>query len=276
MLAYFPLTLGICASGIGIYTIIAFLRFQRNAVFLGKAMVAINIFFSVISYALNSGYIITALLWVLWFLYLTYSEQVNDIFPKGFRKTLKKDIFIVAGSILLPAMFYIIGLTIYTLSPVVIQETTFTQGEKIIEATDERISVTIPESYSCKRIKYDNFVINQLVNNEDETKVTIAVSVSSVSGVENTTPNFWAYRDSWQDPNYSDVECKTISDKKMIIQNNYCHFKSVQYETDPKVIWEFAMLFDENTDKACVISCWLVEGEKSPILEILESVKFKE
>lgn len=67
---------------------------------------------------------------------------------------------------------------------------------------------------------------------------------------------------------------KIIANTKFTIKNNYCHFKSVRYATKIPVIWEFAMLFSENTGKACLISCWLVEGEESPIYTLLESIKF--
>ena len=43
---------------------------------------------------------------ILWFLYLTYSQQVNDIFPKGFRKALKRDYYIIAAYSLFPILFF--------------------------------------------------------------------------------------------------------------------------------------------------------------------------
>ena len=45
-----------------------------------------------------------------------------------------------------------------------------------------------------------------------------------------------------------------------------------EYKT---LIWEFAMLYNETSDKACICSNWTVAGSPSYLDQLLTSIKFK-
>lgn len=149
ILAYSPLFWGITASALATYTVIAFIKKRCNAVFLGKANMIIcfvlYLFLVVFGNKLDAKTIGGILGCTLWFLYLTYSGQVNDIFPKGYRKALKRDYYIIAISILLPLLFFCVGIVTHNPNPVKVEEP-ITESRKLAsnELTDERIIFTLP------------------------------------------------------------------------------------------------------------------------------------
>lgn len=104
---------------VAIITIYSFVNRKPNAVFWGKVYVALIFltnFLSIISGNLEGTGIqsekqaIKGLLWgTIWFLYLTFSKQVNEIIPKTFRKIRSSDWAIVGCIILTPVFMYILG-----------------------------------------------------------------------------------------------------------------------------------------------------------------------
>ena len=91
------------------YIVHAFFKVRCNAVFMGKAFALVNLILDVVIVlfsflTIHSIYKIAGSSLVL--LYLTYSKQVNDIFPKGFRKALKRDYYIIAAYFLFPILFF--------------------------------------------------------------------------------------------------------------------------------------------------------------------------
>ena len=91
------------------YIVYSFFKIRCNAVFMGKAFVIINLILSlvlIIFFPMTSNSIWGIAGNIVYFLYLTYSQQVNDIFPKGYRKALRRDYYIIAAYILLPIIFF--------------------------------------------------------------------------------------------------------------------------------------------------------------------------
>ena len=110
LLAYTTLFVTILAFGFTCYLIYAFVKIKCNAVFLGKASMVIgfisNLAMLILLEKIDTNSIYGMAGAILWFLYLTYSKQVNDIFPKGFRKALKRDYYIIAAYFLFPILFF--------------------------------------------------------------------------------------------------------------------------------------------------------------------------
>lgn len=110
LLAYTTLFVTILAFGFTCYLIYAFVKIKCNAVFLGKASMVIgfisNLAMLILLEKIDTNSIYGMAGAILWFLYLTYSQQVNDIFPKGFRKALKRDYYIIAAYSLFPILFF--------------------------------------------------------------------------------------------------------------------------------------------------------------------------
>lgn len=110
LLAYTSLFATILAFGFTCYLIYAFVKIKCNAVFLGKASMVIgfisNLAMLILLEKIDTNSIYGMASAILWFLYLTYSKQVNDIFPKGFRKALKRDYYIIAAYFLFPILFF--------------------------------------------------------------------------------------------------------------------------------------------------------------------------
>ena len=83
-----------------IYVIVAFFNAKPNAVFIGKAYLILNIISFLVKYFVGFyintiSFVIACCFSMVWFVYLTYSEQVKDLFSIKERIVYKRDMIIV-------------------------------------------------------------------------------------------------------------------------------------------------------------------------------------
>ena len=117
---------------LAVYTIISFYNYSPNAVGLGKAYLILAIITNLLAllggdYA-SSGFsslpqIIGRVFWqIIWFFYLSHSEQVKSLFPKEEQKLLKRD-KILLFSIVAPAVIWLISIFVFSFSQGFVEQT---------------------------------------------------------------------------------------------------------------------------------------------------------
>ena len=106
---------------LAIYTIFSFVKRKPNAVFLAK-MYTIAVFVSNLLSLMSGGefaesgfgsvaQVVRSLIWgVIWYLYLCFSNQVNDIIPKTYRKVLNRDYYFMGALALAPILLCGMGI----------------------------------------------------------------------------------------------------------------------------------------------------------------------
>lgn len=101
------------------YVIYAIIKRKSNAVFFAKAYVVMvfvtNLILLLTNMTDESNYMtsmrrtVSSLIWgVIWFLYLTFSEQIKTRFPKNMRKVDAKDWFLALSNLYIPMTFLLL------------------------------------------------------------------------------------------------------------------------------------------------------------------------
>ena len=155
-LALFDILTSALLLVVAVLTVVAFVRRNSDAVFLGKmyivAVFAINMFTLIMGGYEESGVgslsqLVRSLVWgVVWFCYLTFSEQVKRVIPKGYRKVWKQDYLLLTLLVVVPIVTLVQG-----------YHEVSSRYEKMVdielaenERTDGYAIFTIPEGFECE------------------------------------------------------------------------------------------------------------------------------
>jgi len=164
ILAMVDVLIGIMLLVLSCYTIHAFATRKPNAVFLGKMYTVACFAINLLTLLLNgselpeTGFssapqIVRNLMWtIIWFLYLTYSSQVQSIISRSYRKVFSRDYYFMAAFIIIPVLILGIGIGDVQ-SQHSKKEEEFIKSAKLShnEYTDGRIIFTKPIGYTCEK-----------------------------------------------------------------------------------------------------------------------------
>lgn len=264
---------------LAVYTLLAFWKKRPNAVFLGKSYVIV-IFLSNTLLLLSGEYedsgwgslsqIIKALIWgIIWFVYLTISEQVTDLFPKEERKIFKRDKYIVASLLTIP-LFLISVMVLSLLGNVVSPkwEMSLSAGEY----TDGTVVFRLPDEYVCEKTDTLGSVYHAFAKGD-----SIWGTVIGVYDTNSSEEYFKECVDSWRDSELDGYDFSVIDSATGIINRSVMHQQTVRYLTQVPLLWTFAALFNPETGKACIVSLYTVAKEqpKENVDALMNSVRFK-
>lgn len=278
-LAICDVALGIMLFALACYVIYSFCKRKSNAVFLAKMYVVVT-FTSNTLLLLGGGYedtglgslpqIIRSLVWgIIWFLYLSFSEQVQDIIPKSYRKTFSRDYYFMVAFIIIPILCISIGIgDIFSQRNE--QEKEFISKTELNynEYTDGRIIFTKPDGFTCEKQELEDPKIT-LFDLESEYGY---IRIVSDYDTDVSVKNFNSYCDGWEDDELKDIAYKEILNEKREINGNPYFIKSVLYETENPIKWDFAMLFNPQTGKVCVIHS--LQNETQCLEELMKTIRF--
>lgn len=266
---------------VGIFTIVAFHKRDTDAVFLAKTFVILCFASNLLGLLTMDGEMtntkvitnmIRSIFWCcIWFVFLCNSAQVKRLIPIEHRTTKTRDWIIISAVILLPLIC--IGLSISTEKK--------TQAE--IEAaallnitlatnqfSDGRIVLTIPEGVDCEESIAENTKYFTISDPETGTEATV------VSDYDNdiTKRNFNQYWHSWKSDEIKNLEYDIIEDDKKSIGDFIVFYKLIRINAENTIDWEFALVFDQNSGKVCLVSSYSNPDSNSLIGYIINNLKF--
>jgi hypothetical protein len=271
---------------IAIYTIISFYQYKPNAVALAKIYVIavfVTNLIGLLSGELESngtslgsvGGAVRSLIWgIIWFVYLSQSEQVKTLFPKENRKLYKRDKIILV-SIFTPLIIWFISVFAFAfgqsfVTQKQIQEYTISESSlSFNECTDGRIIFEKPLGFLVKKMTEENEVFFSLYQGDE-------VSMIIYSAFDNTDTQeyFEETMYSWSDKSFEDFEFDITNEKHYLRNGNSIYLKTLQYHSEPIIEWTFILIFNQETTKCCLISCFsTIETEF--LLDLIDSIKFK-
>lgn len=273
----FLFALGLVA--LACYTIHAFLYIRPNAVFLGKLYVIVIFLSNVLLLAAGDledvgwgsfSQIIKALtLSTIWFLYLCFSSQVADLFPKESRKVFKRDKYIAGSLIGMPLLLILLCFLIYLGTMSGPASLSVTEGEY----TDGVIAFHPQSSLTVERMDS-----SESIHHTFEIGDSIWGVVMGALDTDTSEKYFAECMDAWRDPTIDGYDFSVRDLDTKVINQNLLHIQSVEYITTPRLRWTFAMLFSPATGKVCVISCYASTDEENvkPVIDnLIETVRFK-
>lgn len=280
-LAISDVFLGVMLLILAGYTIYSFCKRSPNAVFLAKMYVVVTFATNIL--ALISGEfeetglgslprIVRSLVWgVIWFSYLTYSEQVKTIIPKSYRKVFSRDYYLMTAFIIIPTLCLAIGVgNIFSQREELEHNFISATNLDYNEYTDGRIIFTKPDGFTCEKQELDDPKITVFDLESEYSYIRIVSDYDSDVSVK----NFNTYWNGWNDDDLKDYSYKEITNEKREINGNPYFIKSVKYETETPIIWHFALLFSPKTGKVCVIHSIQTDNETFDVADLIKTIRF--
>jgi len=270
---------------LAVYIIISFLTYKPNAVALGKAYLIIVFIFNLLfliggDYESTGFYslaeTIRSLIWgVIWFMYLTYSEQVKELFPKKQRTIYTRDkilLLAIVGPVFIWLLYsFALGFALSfkegydsAIEEMIIEERTLSENEY----TDGRIIFQCPDGLNIEKFEEEDEIIYVL--SQDDISITI------YSAFDNTdTPEYFEeIMQGWSEESLNDFEYVVKEDQHDFLNGNSFYLRALQYETEPVIKWTFSLLFNKETGKCCVISYYSMT-DTDHLKELINSIRFK-
>lgn len=279
--------LGVSMLAIAIYTTYAFTQRKSNAVFYGKLYVVLVFVTNILSLIgdPNAGLggikqTFRGITWgIIWFLYLLFSKQVQEVMPKTFRKVGKFDWGVLAAIIVVPFLCFAIGMS--NLNAEVenresleakIREVPLADNER----TDGKIIFTIPDGFLCESEEVEPMPGSKLLlfslSNESIGNGTICSDYDNDSSIK----NFDEYWKSWEGEDDKMYSKTNVDRGSKTINNHNCKYRIIRYNVNGvHVYWRFHIIFDDLSGKCCVVSCYDRNESTSYVNELLESIRFK-
>ena len=271
---------------LSILTLLAINRRDTDAIFLAKTYVIVCFAYNLIVLFVGGfednkinciSSVVRSLLWaVIWFLYLIYSDQVQENFPSEYRKSKPRDWYIIAAIVILPLFFTACGIIdINNMNDrdnrikeesqkQMIQNSTLQSNE----VTDGRIIFKIDDLFTYSDTIVDNLKIFYL--DSDYCSVTLCSEYEP----DKSFSNIDSYWNDWEDESFKNYLPNIKVNEVRKINGNTFHYRVKEYEINDNIIyWRFGMLFDSSSDKVCVISSY-DSGIDSYIKPLVESIRF--
>ena len=279
---------GLLLLAVAGFTVYSFVNRKPNAVFWGKVYVVLvfltNVFVLIGGAMEDSGflstkYVIRSVIWgVIWFLYLSFSEQVQEIIPKSFRKISSTDWAMLATSVLLPIFLFVVGysqinslVNSRTTQEIELKKTELAYNQR----TDGRVIFTIPDGFECDSQVIDVEGVNATlfrINNDEIGNCTMCSDYDTDKSIK----NFDSYWEGWKDEDINNYSSDNVDRGTKTINGNDCLYRITKHFVNGiYVYWRYYLLFDDETGKVFVASFYDTDNSIYYVDELLESVKFK-
>lgn len=262
------------------YTIYSFLHFRPNAVFLGRLYILVIFISNLLNLisgdlddtGLNSlPQVVKGLVWsLIWLFYLSLSNQVAELFPKEKRVVFIRDKFIASTLMAIPALLFCVFLYTYLGNA----DDSYVVSSAEGEYSDGVVAFRVPESLLCETV--DSIAENAYVSFESGD--SIWGTVMGVYDTNTTEAYFEECVDSWRDTTLDGFDFSASDVNTGLVNHNMLRMQSVQYITDPRIVWTFAALYSPDTGKACIVSCYTtvpVNKTEGLVNDMLHTVRFK-
>ena len=279
--------LGIGMLAIAIYTIYAFTQRKPNAVFYGRLYVVLVFVTNIILLIGNPDaglggvkQTFKGIIWgIIWFLYLLYSEQVQEVIPKSFRKVSKFDWGVLASIVIVPFLCDVIGMSNLNAEAenresleAEIREVPLADNER----TDGRVIFTIPEGFNCESKEVEAMPGTKLTVYNLSNDAIGSCTMCSDYDTDTSTKNFDEYWNSWEGEDDKKLPKTNVDRGSRTVNGHNCMYRIIRYNVNGvHVYWRFHILFDEVSGKCCVASFYDRNESTHYIDEILESIRFK-
>ena len=253
------------------YTLYAFSNRLPNAVFLGKnyvvATFVINILILIIYRANDIEFssereiidLVKSLIWaVIWFCYLSFSEQVAEVIPPSFRKVYTHNYVINVILIVIPLLMLVGGSAGIIVSEMSKQSEVASLRQNLVlqenERTDGLVVFTVPQDFQCTEedIEEDGVTITvfRLTSDSLSAKITMFSSFDS----DFTSETFDEYCEAYKDEDMDDCSPTVFIDTISTINSYRFYYRVIKYKmfSSLLVFWRFGLLYDKKTDKICI------------------------
>jgi len=269
------------------YTIISFNKYKPNAVKLGKSYLIIAFATNLLNLIVGDyevseiNTVIIPLIWqVIWFIYLSQSNLVEELFPQKERKLFKRD-KILLFSIITPIVIWTILVFVLSLSQGVINQSTnqdATNKSELAynEYTDGRIIFENPDGMVVEKVIQGGRTFHQLTDN-DNTSIVIYSEIDDTD----TKEYFDEYIQAIAEEAFRDSKYKIKDEQHYFRNGNSVYMKTLLFDSESMIFESesikqstFVMLFNKETSTCCILTCGS-ENDPEFLPDLINSIRFK-
>lgn len=248
----------------GIFTIVAFVKRQSDAVYLAKLYIIMCFCSNLIALIVQDDLSVTqrefrsmarSLGWsLIWFIYMYRSHQINELFPLENRKIKTRSIIITVAAFLIPALFTVMSIYTDKSTDEIEQEAIENLVLEDYQLTDGRIVITLPDSTVCEESIGENGI--KFFNITDTTTEVEATIVSAYDD-DASQESFNEYFKGWKDEDFNKYFSKTLDSWEDDEDGVKTYYKLTRLTVDGSPVdWEFYVFFDTDKGRVCIISSY--------------------
>ena len=264
------------------YMVFAYIRRLPNAIFLAEVLFAVlflskliaKVFWPEFGYEWREIFLFFCVYGV-GLVFLVDSRCAVTIIPRNFRKTTVIDIALAVLFFLITIGAFVTGIRMDEVSYQPYQEDTAvieidSSDLKVGEYTDGIIAFTPPIGFTCEQDTQQDVMVSVLTT--DSAQVTINSGIESNESESNFILN---YCPNYEYSEYKNLEQHEVSNSKREINGNTYFIQEKYYVLEEGIFfWRLIALFDSESDKACVVSCY-DNGNDQYLKTLLSSIRFK-
>ena len=152
--------------------------------------------------------------------------------------------------------------------------------DSLYYAETEQVKFIVPKEFSCDAsLAYDiegkDLYIYDLMNETDP--CYSIVTLCSEYKADSSFSNLDRHWEVWKKKEHKEVSMNDVDRGVQSINGNKCLYRICKYidEDGENIYWRFYLLFDNETDKSCVLSSYDDGKSTKYVDEILNSIQFK-
>ena len=243
---------------VGIFTLFSFYKKKPDAVFLGRFFIILCFLSNVLALfgadetttSQITARMVRSLCWCcIWFIFTYKSKQINELFPKEYRKSNTLDYILIGVAILVPLIMIGIGISSAKSSHTEKEMQAVAQltlGHN--EFSDGRIVLTIPDGSDCDETKTEQLKVFTVSDAETGAEATVVSDYDT----DVTKKNFNGYWRSWKPDELSNLQYEVVKDEKQSDDDRTVFYKLICIDLEQPVDWEFSLIFDHKIGRAHV------------------------
>lgn len=269
-------------SIVGAVTIMAFYSRQSDAVCLARIYIVLCFLSNALVLCLSDHdadtprelrNMLKSLVWcVVWFVFTYKSEQINRLFPRQMRRSRLRDWLLLAAAIIVPTYFVINALKDSDIDYRAVEEANIASLELSEgQFTDGKVVFTLPENFVCEEQITDSGI--RYFSAEDSVYGT-EITVISDYDSDASKKNFYEYWTNWRSDITKEYKTEVLSDESYQYNGWTVFYKRLAIKAENPIDWEFALVFDPESGKVCLMSSYCASENESTITSVLPDLRF--
>lgn len=208
---------------------------------------------------------------IVWFAYLTCSQQVQEVIPKCYRRAGVRT-WVCAGLLLmLPLGFFAAGVVDAVIGyqgNVEILQSELSDGE----LTDGHVVFDKLDGWSFGLSKVDDVNVCSFTNDQE-----LVMTLVSALDADASKDNFIQTAAACANADFEKLAHRIVLDDMDTVNGHVRHYRIVQYDRDDSVpvFWHFACMFDRDTGKVVIVNGYFLEKDVHDVAKLLKSIRFK-
>lgn len=269
---------GVMLAVVALWTIVSLCRRSQSAIFWAKFYTILVLVTNGLALWLggaNSMEIkmgLRSIVWaIVWFLYLTCSQQVQEVIPKRYRHAGARTWVCAGLLLLLPLGFLAVGVVDVVFGyhkNVEILQSELSDGE----LTDGHVVFGKLDGWSFGMARDEDVNVCSFTKDQE-----LVMTLLSTLDADDSRDNFIQIAAASALADFEKLAHRIVRDDADTVNGHVCHYRIVQYDRADftPVFWHFACMFDNESGKVVVVSGYFLDKDIPEVMKLLKSVRFK-